>query len=102
MADLTGKSSFTFPHVLTDREIKQIEDSLATHGAQADAKAQTFTPDPEPPAYTFACTLEASDQMAADNTAALVLGRALYDCGYLSDPPPTQGSPGANDRISGV
>ena len=90
MADLKGKSSFEFPERLTDQAIKQIEDSLATHGAKVDAKAQTFTPDPEPPTYTFACTLEATDQMAADNTAALVLGRALYDCGYLSDPPPAR------------
>jgi hypothetical protein len=91
MADLTGKSSFEFPELMTDQAIKELEDSLATHGAKVDANAQTFTPDPEPPTYTFACTLESSDQMAADNTAALVLGHALYDCGYLSDPPPAQG-----------
>jgi hypothetical protein len=95
MADLTGKSSFEFPEALSDQAVEEIEDSLATHGAKADSRAQTFTPDPEPPTYTFACTLEASDQMAADNTAALVLGRALYDCGYLSDPPPApQGQAG--------
>ncbi|MFC1408552.1 hypothetical protein ACEZCY_04565 [Streptacidiphilus sp. N1-12] len=86
MADLTGKSSFAFPERLTDQEIKQIEDALATHGARVDAKAQTFTPDSEPSTHTFACTLEASNQMAADNAAGVVLGRALHDCGYLADP----------------
>ena len=87
MADITGKSSFEFSDSLTDQAIKQIEVSLATYGARVNAKAQTFTPDPEPPTYTFACTLEAPDQQAADSTAGVVLGHALYDCGYLSDPP---------------
>jgi len=82
---ITGKSSFEFPGTLTDEKILEIEQSLAQYGAQADAQAQTFTPDPEPPTYTFACTLQATDQAAADNMAGIVLGRALHDCGYLSD-----------------
>jgi hypothetical protein len=93
MADLTGKSSHEFPERLDDRAVMRMEDALATHGARVDAKAQTFTPDPAP-TYTFACTLEVSDQMAADNTAALILGRALYDCGY----PPTRRRPEATER----
>jgi hypothetical protein len=87
MAEFTGKSSFEFSQDLSDEAIVQIEESLSTHGAKVDAKSQTFTPDPEPPTYTFACTVQASDQMAADNTAGVVLGRALHDCGHLSDPP---------------
>jgi hypothetical protein len=93
MAELTGTSSFEFPDVLTDQAVKQIEDSLALYGARVDAGAQTFSRDPEPRSYTFACSLEATDQMAADGTAGVVLGRALHDCGHLSNPLPAVDSP---------
>jgi hypothetical protein len=87
MGEYTGRSSFAFPTGLTDQRLQQIEVSLADHGARVDARSQTFTPAPEPLGYTFTCLVKVADQMAADNTANVVLRRALYDCGYLSDPP---------------
>ncbi|QMU70680.1 hypothetical protein [Streptacidiphilus sp. P02-A3a] len=83
MAEFTGRSSFTFPQALDAEGITRIESALVTHGAKVDAGTLSFTPDPEPPAYTFACTVRGSDQMAANSMAGIVLGRALHDCGYL-------------------
>jgi hypothetical protein len=90
MAEYTGRSSFTFPHPLSDQDITRMEEALADHGAKVDAKSQTFTPDPESPTHTFACAIQVADQMAADNTAGIVLGRALHDCGYLSSDAPSE------------
>ncbi len=87
MGEYTGRSSFAFPAVLTDQRLQQIEVSLADHGARVDARSQTFTPDSEPPSYTFTCLVNVANQMAANNTADVVLRRALHDCDYLSDPP---------------
>ncbi|MBC3840815.1 hypothetical protein GXW82_12595 [Streptacidiphilus sp. 4-A2] len=87
MGEYLGRSSFVFPEALTDQGLRRIEVSLAEHGAHVDAQSQTFTPDPELASYTFACQVKVADQMAADNTAGVVLRRALYDCGYLSVPP---------------
>lgn len=86
MGEYTGRTSFAFPTALTEQRLQELEVSLAEHGARVDARGQTFTPDPEPPAYTFVCLVRVADQMAADNTADVVLRRALYDCGYLADP----------------
>ncbi|QMU77190.1 hypothetical protein GXW83_17230 [Streptacidiphilus sp. PB12-B1b] len=96
MGEFTGKSSFVFPRALPDEAIEQIRSALAAHGAKVDATAQTFTPDPEPPAYAFTCTVQVSDQMAADNTAGVVMGRALYDCGHLGDPAPAASGAGGS------
>lgn len=86
---ITGRNSFEFSETLTEARVSELEDALAAHGAKVDATAQTFAPDPAPPTYTFACAVEVNDQMAADHTAGIILRRALYDCGYLSPPPPT-------------
>ncbi|QMU69738.1 hypothetical protein [Streptacidiphilus sp. P02-A3a] len=94
MAEYTGKSVFEFPDALSDDELQQVEKSLAQHGAQVDARSQAFTPSPEPPSYAFTCLVDVADQMAADNTAAVVLRRALYDCDYLPLPPPPPVSDG--------
>jgi hypothetical protein len=82
----TGKDSFEFPQTLDDDKIRHIEAALATHGAKVDATAQTLTQDATPSRYTFTCTVDVADQMAANTTAGIVLRRALADFGYFSRP----------------